>query len=267
MVSKVNKIPQKEFANILTQSTSWKSVLKQCGFKPNDPTTCKNPKNVNQFGGNCKKKVIKRANALGIDVSHLKDGYMMMRKHRSDLKINSRHEKKARRQRHNLAKRLRDVNRLEICEWCRCENMELKDGKWMWYGRPLTLQIDHIKGLDYEDSDEPEFLRFLCPLCHSQTHNIFKNVKSYSNPVTTKNYGKKLLKTGREYICVNCKCADMTLYNGYWHWRDWPIKLECNHINGRKIPNADYPDNLEWLCSACHTQHTEETRIRAKQKN
>lgn len=255
----VYEIPQQDFENILTQSTSWKSVLSKCRFKAN-PDTCKHPKNVNQFSGNHKMRIKKRAHELKIDISHLKDGYEMMRKHRSDLKPNSKKDKSQRRKRVRLLKRLKDVDRLEICEWCRCENMELKDGKWMWYDRPLTLHIDHIKGLADADSDEPEFLRFLCPLCHSQTHNIHKNIKSYSDPLNTTTHGKKLLKSGREYICTNCKCADMTLYNGRWHWRDWPIKLECNHINGRKIQNADHVDNLEWLCSACHSQHTAKNR-------
>ena len=36
-----------------------------------------------------------------------------------------------------------------------------------WRGRPLTLQLDHINGIN--NDHRLENLRFLCPNCHSQT--------------------------------------------------------------------------------------------------
>ncbi|MFG2634270.1 HNH endonuclease [Streptomyces sp. NPDC048362] len=36
-----------------------------------------------------------------------------------------------------------------------------------WFGRPMTLEVDHISG-DWSD-DRPENLRLLCPNCHATT--------------------------------------------------------------------------------------------------
>ena len=36
-----------------------------------------------------------------------------------------------------------------------------------WNNKKLTLQVDHINGINYDH--RPENLRFLCPNCHSQT--------------------------------------------------------------------------------------------------
>jgi 5-methylcytosine-specific restriction endonuclease McrA len=45
------------------------------------------------------------------------------------------------------------------CSECR------NDGKWN--GKPLSLQLDHINGVN--NDNRIENLRFLCPNCHSQT--------------------------------------------------------------------------------------------------
>jgi ribosomal protein S27AE len=37
-----------------------------------------------------------------------------------------------------------------------------------WFGKPLTLQLDHIDGDKYNNSLSN--LRILCPNCHTQTH-------------------------------------------------------------------------------------------------
>lgn len=50
----------------------------------------------------------------------------------------------------------------EICDQCGVGAV--------WYGKPLTLQLDHINGVsnDHRLSN----LRFLCPNCHSQTETF-----------------------------------------------------------------------------------------------
>lgn len=52
---------------------------------------------------------------------------------------------------------------------CAGVGCSLPDGKPIWAGRPLKLQVDHINGVSTDDSWKN--LRLLCPNCHSQTEN------------------------------------------------------------------------------------------------
>lgn len=73
-----------------------------------------------------------------------------------------------------------------------------------WQGRKLTLQIDHINGIHYDN--RPENLRFICPNCHSLTdtfcgagntgtHKVLDN-ELINAIVTTKNVRQALIKVG-----------------------------------------------------------------------
>lgn len=46
----------------------------------------------------------------------------------------------------------------------KCDECGISD---MWNGKPLTIEIDHINGIN--DDNRIENLRWLCPNCHSQT--------------------------------------------------------------------------------------------------
>lgn len=46
----------------------------------------------------------------------------------------------------------------------KCESCGLVD---IWNGKPITLQLDHINGINYDH--RLENLQILCPNCHSQT--------------------------------------------------------------------------------------------------
>lgn len=58
-----------------------------------------------------------------------------------------------------LRRALRDIGRAEECDQCGTGPH--------WYGRPMTLEMDHING-DWRDN-RAENLRFLCPNCHAIT--------------------------------------------------------------------------------------------------
>jgi Zn finger protein HypA/HybF involved in hydrogenase expression len=107
------------------------------------------------------------------------------------------------------------------------------DDKWL--GKKLTLQLDHINGIN--NDNRLENLRFLCPNCHSQTPTYaghrFKGQKIKSEDEYTKSYCQDcgiLLKyyyTDKVKTCRNC-------YNNKIRSYDW-VKLPTDDELYRKI--------------------------------
>lgn len=54
---------------------------------------------------------------------------------------------------------------------------------------------------------------------------------------------RALLEIGVEYKCSKCLLTK---------WKDMPIRLEIEHINGNPLDNR--PENLCFLCPNCHSQ-------------
>lgn len=172
------------------------------------------------------------------------------------------------RQRCVLERRLQESGRLEICEWCRCEAMDdFDNGKWIWCGRPLTLEIDHIHGKGFPGCDEPWNLRYLCPTCHGQTsthtHNTSYRQKGEIKRKQLSYAASKLKKANVPYVCSNCNCKHYTWEDEKWNYRGWPLVLEANHIHGRRVD----ADSCEWLCKNCHAQHTTENQKARQDEN
>lgn len=66
----------------------------------------------------------------------------------------------------------------EQCAWCGIGPS--------WNGKPLTLELDHINGVN--DDNRLENLRLLCPNCHSQTPTSCRSRR----------------KTKKQYACAEC---------------------------------------------------------------
>lgn len=107
----------------------------------------------------------KRAQNLNINIDHLKgQGHLRGKTHNWAPKIpleeilvsNSNYTNTT-----SIRKRLLKVNLLNNkCAKCNLESM--------WNNEPLTLQLDHINGINNDDN-RLKNLRLLCPNCHSQT--------------------------------------------------------------------------------------------------
>ena len=277
-----------QFEAMVRASITWNELYTKCGYKL-ATSSC-------PMRDDIKKYLTKRCKRLGLTIYHLRHGCT---KRRSELKKNIAN--KTRRRPTTLKNRLLATGRSYRCEICHCKS----DGfsmsahsctylpntftvhpvsgnkkysppfQWLWHGNPIEFEIDHINGIDFEEADDEDNLRWLCSNCHSQQPtSTGRRVKPDSKrdiPPVTKHRKQKhiqnIVNSNRPYECANCKCEHMDgisdPVHDFWSWNKGPIKLEVNHINGRKIPDADNVDNLEWLCPNCHYQHTCANRKRA----
>lgn len=88
-------------------------------------------------------------------------------------------------------------------------------------GKPITLQLDHINGIN--NDNRIENLRFICPNCHSQTHN-------YSGKKT-----RGTTKIKYTYITKKKKCIDC----GVDISRNATRCKPCNDASITKRPDKD----------------------------
>ena len=116
---------------------------------------------LSKNGSNGRIQIRKRCKELNIDCSHLSTSHPTSRinPQKQDLKDilikNSTYNNRT-----ALKKRLIDEHVLEYkCAIC--------GNKGEWNSYPLTLQLDHINGIN--NDNRVQNLRFLCPNCHSQT--------------------------------------------------------------------------------------------------
>jgi hypothetical protein len=154
----MSKYSHELLAPLVAESTSIAGVLRLLGLRPT---------------GNSHAYISSRILRLGLDTSHFTgQGHLKgrpapnRRSPESYLILRdpmSREPESA-----QLRKALVSVGRLLLCEDCGTGAV--------WNGKPITLQIHHKNGVDYDDREEN--LAFLCPNCHSQTENFAsRNVK------------------------------------------------------------------------------------------
>ena len=78
---------------------------------------------------------------------------------------------------HTKIRLLKECNFVDECSECKCKPFH--------NGKPLSLQVDHIDGNNFNNSLNN--LRLLCPNCHTQTETFgVKNVKKLPKPVVVK---------------------------------------------------------------------------------
>ena len=117
------------------------------------------------------KIVAKYIKSLNIDTSHFQSGLQVQRRINPALPIeqllteNSTHD-----YRYIKSRVIKD----KLLPW-KCSECGIDS----WCGKPLTLQMDHINGIN--NDHRLENLRFICPNCHSQTETYCgKNQKKKS---------------------------------------------------------------------------------------
>ena len=140
---------------------------------------------------NSHKYIKKKIQDLGLDTKHFdrhkraKESGFYDKKHWSDILISR--PSSCRQDTYLLRRSLIDFGREHKCEECGLKNI--------WNNKEITLQIDHINGVN--NDDRPENLRFLCPNCHSQTKNFFRKKENHYC-----NCGKIKLKNSK--ACKTC---------------------------------------------------------------
>ena len=153
-----------EFMEIINESQFYSDVARKCGY------TCLTNHRV----------IKKRINQLDLDTSHFLKYKANYRKKKPLLEvavINSTYS------RHCLKKRLiKDLGWEYKCKECGQGDV--------WKGKKLTLELDHINGVN--NDHRLENLRLLCPNCHTtMPTNKGANVKKNKKP-------KKITK------CTDC---------------------------------------------------------------
>jgi len=181
--SPIWNIPADEFQELLNTSTSFVDILIKVGLDP--------------YNGN-HKTLNHRIKEEGFDTSILQQN----RKINQERHIKTLTEKRtyslenilvenSRYGSHHLKQKLLSKNILENkCYTC--------DNKGEWYGKKLSLQLDHINGIN--NDNRLENLRLLCPNCHSQTETFSGKRHKINN--FCKDCGEKIHKQSKK--CFKC---------------------------------------------------------------
>jgi hypothetical protein len=137
-----------------------------------------------------------------------------------------------------------------------------------WMDRPLTLQIDHINGINTDN--RLENLQILCPNCHSQTDTYAgKNNKKgllKDKKVHLKKIIKSRIKTVKVIkltkICFCIACKKVFKKKG----RKKYCTPKCYHSN-KSSPNYKQPTKIKWppideiICSIKKTNYVAYSKI------
>lgn len=141
--SKVYQVSDEEFINIIKNNTTYSDCLRALG--------------LGTKGGSSTDILKKRIKELNCSTEHfsIRASNNKIKYSLDEILIeNSPYANIS-----SLKRRLINENRLEYkCAICGIDS---------WQGKKLSLQLDHINGIN--NDHRIENLRFLCPNCHSQT--------------------------------------------------------------------------------------------------
>lgn len=144
-ISKVYQVSEKEFREIIKEASSYSDCLRALGLATR--------------GGSSTDILKKRIEELNCDISH----------------FGVKNQKKAPNAKYTLDEIL--VENSSYANISCLKNRLIKEGRLEykcaicglneWRNLPISLQLDHINGIN--NDHRIENLRFLCPNCHSQT--------------------------------------------------------------------------------------------------
>jgi len=186
--SPIKLLPENQFRNLVSRSTSVKQVLRYFGLGPN--------------GGN-RDTVKKRIESLGIDCSHFssKKSKILVIPLEDVLVKDSGYS------RSNLKRRLLKLGVLKN----KCSVCGLGSD---WNNKPITMRLDHVNGV--RDDNRIENLRMVCPNCDSQLETFSgRNLKYTKKKIIRlcKGCGKEICKYGRYGLCAKCYSNQNTKIN------------------------------------------------------
>lgn len=165
-ISKVYQVSDEEFRQIIAENCSYSDCLRALGLgTKGGSSTDVLKRRINEL--NCSTEHFNRGQSNNVHATYTLDEILVKNSNYTNIA--------------SLKKRLLKEKRLEYkCSCC---------GISEWQGKPLSLQLDHINGIN--NDHRIENLRFLCPNCHSQT-NTFAG-KNIVHKEKDKNY------------CIDCK--------------------------------------------------------------
>lgn len=153
MVNKIDLLSDSEFTNLISESTSIADVLNKIGYSTNG----------NSWGTQIVKE---RMEKLNLFFTKKNPNY----KTGNSLSLDSILTKDSEYNRTKLKERLVKEGLKEYkCECC---------GITEWNGKPISLQLHHINGIN--NDNRLSNLQLLCPNCHSQTENFATKGKGSS---------------------------------------------------------------------------------------
>ena len=168
--TKIDVIDDETLKTFLHNSINWSEMMISCGY--------------NSWNQKCKAFISNRLDVLGLNTNHFHENKIPDEEvFVKDSQFTSSWLLKTR--------LLRNFNRIYECNACKNVNFTMRDGVLMWNDQEITLQLEHINGVN--NDNRPENLVFLCANCHSQTSTFCGG----NNP--KHKLMQKWLEDGKEY--------------------------------------------------------------------